>query len=95
MKLQRLDKYNIAKIKDKSGLYQIHTCTGKRPIYVGVSKVLKHRLQSYYQQDDFNAHQTKEPLRQHACKFTYKYMPISQARKLEMKIKKNHKFNVS
>lgn len=95
MPKKRIDKANIENIKNKSGIYKIFSCNGKKPIYVGSSKVLRHRLQSYYQKDDFNVNRTKEPLRPYACKFSHKYMPISKARKLEQKLKQNTKFNVS
>jgi hypothetical protein len=54
--------------------------------WIGCTEVLRHRLQSYYQQDDFNAHPTKEALRQKIAYFYVEYMPLAQARQLESEI---------
>ena len=85
-----LNKENIAKIDNKPGRYRIFDRTGHL-IYVGTSKILKHRLQSYYQEDDFSVNRTKRALRPHIHSFTYQYMPIMQARKAEKRIKEHKK----
>ena len=92
--MPRLNKKEVSKVKNQSGLYKIKNCAGKT-VYVGSSKVLKHRIQSYYQKDDFSVNQTKEKLRPSACKFSFFYMPIKQARIKEKKIKSKFRYNVS
>ena len=52
VKLQRLTKENVAKVKNRAGFYVLYNKKKKKE-YCGVSTVLKHRLQSYYQKDDF------------------------------------------
>ena len=84
----KINKENIARIKNKPGIYRIYSCDNKLQ-YVGTSKILKHRLQSYYQKDDFSVNKTKKALRKKACKFSYHYMPITKARIAEKRIKKN------
>jgi len=88
----KINKTNIGKIKNKSGIYRIYDNSGSC-VYVGSSKILKHRLQSYYQKDDFSVNKTKKELRPYAKKFTYSYMPITKARKIEKQTKKNTRFN--
>lgn len=51
---------------------------------------MRHRLQSYYEKDDFTVNKTKKPLRKNIKYFTYKYSSLKKARKLEkIKIKKD------
>ena len=88
----KLNKSNVGELKNKPGIYRIYDKNG-RCVYVGSSKILKHRLQSYYQKDDFSVNRTKKALRPHAKKFTYSYMGITKARKIEKKVKKNTRFN--
>ncbi len=92
--MPKLNKEEVKKVKNQAGLYKIRNCAGK-PVYIGSSKVLKHRLQSYYQKDDFTVNKTKEKLRPSACKFSFSYMPIKKAREQEKKLKKNLKYNMS
>ena len=91
--MPKLNKENIANLKNKSGMYFINSCGTNKPIYVGISKVIKHRLQSYYQKDDFTAHPTKKDLRKSACGYTVNYMSLSKAKKQESKLKGNMQFN--
>lgn len=84
-----ISKDGLKNVKNKAGIYKIYPCNGKKPVYVGTSKILKHRLQSYYQKDDFTVNRTKEALRPKACKVQYRYMTIKQARELEKKLKKD------
>jgi excinuclease UvrABC nuclease subunit len=98
MPFAKLNKENVAKVPRTSGLYYIRNARGTA-IYVGSSKRgktgnLRHRLQSYYQEDDFRVNKTKRPLRKHAKKFSYHCMPIKKARELEKKKKRNMRFNV-
>ncbi len=90
--MKKLNKENISKIKNVSGYYKIFNKNRKLE-YVGVSKVLRHRLQSYYQKDDFTVNKTKRSLRPHAKNFTVAYMGINQARRLEKEMKKNTPHN--
>ena len=87
-----LNKKNISKIKNKSGIYKLYG-TSKNPIYIGTSKILKHRLQSYYQKDDFTVNKTKKKLRKYIKSYSIQYKPITKARKSEKRIKKKTKFN--
>ena len=89
----KISKEGLKNVKTKAGIYRIYPCNGKKPVYVGTSKNMRHRLQSYYQKDDFSVNKTKEDLRQQACKVTYKYLNIKQARKIEKKEKANYKHN--
>jgi len=90
--LPKLNKQNISNLKNSPGLYKINNCSGK-PVYVGISKIIKHRLQSYYQKDDFDEHPTKKELRKSACGYTVNYMSLSKAKKQEKKLKGKMKFN--
>lgn len=49
----RLKKSNLEKedIPNKSGVYTLYN-GNKKPIYAGHSKVLRHRLQSYRQENE-------------------------------------------
>ena len=92
MRKTNLNKSNVSNVKNKAGIYRIYNKNGT-PVYVGSSKILKHRLQSYYQDDDFSVNTTKKALRPDAKKFTYSYMGISKARTLEKKSKKGLRHN--
>ena len=85
--MKLLNKANVAKVQNRAGIYTIYNESGKRE-YVGTSKVLRHRLQSYYQDDDFNVNKTKRALRPHAKKFDVQYLPIMRARKKEKGLKR-------
>lgn len=76
----------IATVANKPGLYAFFN-SRQSMIYVGTSEILRHRLQSYYQQDDFSEHPTKEGLRDKIAYFYVEYMPISKARQLESEIR--------
>jgi len=89
-----LNKDNIKGLENKSGIYKIYSCDNKL-LYVGRSKIMKHRLQSYYQKDDFTVNRTKKPLRKIKCKkFVVRYTTDKKAREIEKKLKKNGRFNV-
>lgn len=92
MRRINLNKSNVSKINNKSGIYKIYDKKGKM-VYVGTSKIMRHRLQSYYQKDDYSINRTKRALRPDAKQFTYSYMKIAQARKNEKRIKKNLRHN--
>jgi excinuclease UvrABC nuclease subunit len=82
MKVTRFSKEEIARIPNKPGMYAFFN-RNQSMIYVGTSEVLRHRLHSYYQRDDFSEHPTKEGLREKIAYFYVEYMRIAQARKLE------------
>lgn len=92
MPIIRFTKEEIARIANKPGIYAFFN-QRQSIIYVGTSDILRHRLQSYYQQDDFRAHPTKEELREKIAYFYVEYMPISQARKLESDIRCKMPYN--
>ena len=85
---------NIRKgvVPNKPGIYTFFD-GNRQPIYVGVAGKLRHRLQSYYQDDDYKAHPTKRNLRGNIRYVKYTTLPISQARVIEHKIKKETKYN--
>ncbi len=87
-------KSNLEKedIPNKSGTYTLYNNLGT-PIYTGSSKKLRHRLQSYSQEDDFSEHPTKQELRERIKYFTYKLMLLKKARELERIKKKKMKYN--
>jgi len=92
--MRRLNRNNIrkGKVPNKSGLYLLYN-SRKKPIYAGHSRKLRKRLQSYYQTDCFIAHPTKRRLRGKAKFFSYRSMPITDARRIDRK--KKFKFNHS
>ena len=92
--MKRLNRNNVRKgiVPNKSGLYIIYNSKGK-PIYVGHSRRLRHRIQSYYQQDDFQAHPTKRRLRGKAAFFSFRSMAISKARAIDRKKKFRYNSN--
>ena len=92
--MKRINKANIAKEPNKAGIYRIYNA--KRQLeYVGISRIMRHRLQSYYQVDDYSVNTTKKALRPHAVYYDVRYMPIDQARRLEMIEKRKGVHNIS
>lgn len=55
------NKKNVSKLDNERGIYKLYD-KKKKLLYVGRSKVLKHRLQSYQEEDDWKAHPTKKAL---------------------------------
>jgi excinuclease UvrABC nuclease subunit len=89
-----LNKDGIDQVENTPGIYRIYSSRRSRePVYVGSSKVMKHRLQSYYQKDDYSVNRTKRPLRPHANFVTYDHTTIAKARKIEKSEKKKTKYN--
>lgn len=89
MGLRKMSRENLRKgrVPNKSGLYVLYNKQGD-PIYVGHSKRLRHRLQSYMQEDDLKEHRTKRKLRSKAAYFSISKKPVSEARvKLPWRIK--------
>jgi len=90
------NKENVAKVPDATGQYQLFDKNGKL-IYVGVShdgkfSGLRHRLQSYYQVDDFKEHPTKK-WRGRIKTFSYKSGGLKQSQRSEARIKQRASFN--
>jgi excinuclease UvrABC nuclease subunit len=92
MKITRFSKEEVAKVANEPGIYAFFN-RSQGIIYVGTSEVLRHRLQSYYQQDDFSAHPTKEALREKIVYFYVEYMPLNRARQLESEIRCKLEYN--
>lgn len=91
------NKENISRIPDVTGIYMFMNKDG-HPIYVGRShdgpySGLRHRLQSYYEEDDFNEHPTKEKLRPAIHFVKFQKTSESEARKIEEKLKQGLKYN--
>lgn len=80
------------KVPAKSGIYQFFD-NNRRLLYVGHANNLRHRVQSYRQDDDFKAHPTKAALRPRIKYYAYQAMPVSQAQRIERQIKKNAPYN--
>lgn len=86
--MKRLINKNLikGKVPNKPGLYHLYNRFGTK-IYIGSSKILRHRLQSYRQEDCFVEHPTKRVLRGKAHFFTYRLMPLRRAKRID-KVKK-------
>ena len=84
--MKEFTKEEVAKVANRPGNYYFYDKYGAL-LYVGWSAILKHRLQSYYQKDDFSAHPTKKVLRSKIAYFTVHYRPLARAQKVEMKVK--------
>lgn len=80
------------KVPNKPGIYRFYDKKGK-VIYVGHASRLRHRVQSYIQDDDFSVHNTKEQLRKHINSYSYKVMPKERAKRIERQTKTNVRFN--
>ena len=66
----------------------------KSLLYVGHSKVLRHRIQSYMQKDCFPEHPTKRPLRKRIKYFRYAVTgSVDRARSFEKRKKGSAKLN--
>lgn len=86
-------KPNISKIKNRTGYYDFYG-SGSRPIYVGVSKHLRHRVESYNEKDDWSAHPTKQNLRREIKRFSIHYTrTLREAQQVEHRQKKKTNFN--
>ena len=75
-----------------SGIYTFYD-KNRKLLYVGHAKQLRHRVQSYREQDDFNTHPTKAVLRPQIKYFQYKTLPLKKAEATEKKIKVRAKYN--
>lgn len=90
-------KENVSQVPDVTGVYLFYNKNGD-PIYIGRSidreySGLRHRIQSYYEDDDFSEHKTKRALRPHIASFRWKKTTEPQAREIEMKLKQGLKYN--
>lgn len=79
-------------VPNTSGIYTFYD-KDRRLLYVGHSKRLRHRIQSYRQDDPAYEHPTKVPLRPKIAYYAYEAMPVHSARKLEKQIKKKTPYN--
>jgi len=90
---QRFTKQNIATVPNTPINYKFFNGYGV-PIYMGATKVGRHRLQSYYQEDCFKAHPTKKSLREEIKYFAWKPADNKKAAlKLDRKHKYKHDYN--
>ena len=80
------------KIPNRAGIYKFYD-KNRRLLYVGHSKALRHRVQSYRQDDDFKEHPTKPHLRNRIEYYQYIPMPVNSAREVEKRIKPYAKYN--
>jgi excinuclease UvrABC nuclease subunit len=80
------------KVPNKPGIYFFYGPQGQL-LYTGHASKLRHRVQSYYQKDDFGEHKTKPSLRSHIEFFRYDIMPRQSAMKKEREVKKHALFN--
>lgn len=74
------------------GVYKFYD-VNRRLLYVGHAKNLRHRVQSYRQDDDFREHPTKPALRPKIKYYQYIPMPLSKARDVEKGVKKYSRYN--
>lgn len=90
----RFKRQNLLKgmVPNKPGVYKMYDKDGNL-LYVGVARRLRHRVQSYYQKDDYNEHKTKKRLRPKIHTYEYKKLPLKKAREIEHKLKKNTPHN--
>lgn len=81
-------------VPNEPGIYKMYDNNGDL-LYVGHSKVLRHRVQSYRQKDCFGKHEhnEKKDLRPKIASYSYKTMPRHKAMELERKLKKRAKMN--
>jgi len=92
MKKFTKENLTIEKIPNKAGIYYFYD-SKRKLIYVGHSDILRHRIQSYFETDDFHTHPTKKPLRTKIEYFDFKVMNLEKAKDLEKTIKANCKYN--
>jgi len=78
------------KVPNYPGIYFFYGPQGQL-LYTGHAGKMRHRLQSYYQDDCFKEHRTKENLRKAIAYFRYDLMPEKQA-KIKEKLTKKHAF---
>lgn len=107
---QKFTKNNISRVPNVKGGYVLFDnnknaiYTGRSSAHVGTKwgkdpedrwvYGLRHRLQSYYQKDNFNEHPTKAPLRKEIAFFDYTVFNNEEdLRKWERENKKGKKFN--
>jgi excinuclease UvrABC nuclease subunit len=80
----------ISDIPNDPGVYGFYN-DNDRALYVGSTKNLRKRIQSYEEQD--HTHPTKVQLRNHISKVGYKEMPLNKARELEGELKCDTVYN--
>jgi excinuclease UvrABC nuclease subunit len=93
MRLQKLDRNTLKEVPRSPITYVLYDSHGV-PIYHGCSGDGRHRLQSYIERDDFNAHPTKMFTAQHAKFFTW--LPArnkAHALRRDRDAKKDYVFN--
>ena len=87
------NRRNISRVPNTTGYYYLNGKRGNH-LYVGVSKHLRHRIESYNERDDYNAHPTKRGLHNKIIGFSYHTThSLKQAQRIEHKAKTDLKFN--
>jgi len=80
-------------VPSKAGIYTFYD-KNRELLYVGHAKNLRHRVQSYRQDDDLREHPTKAPLRPKITYYAYQAMPVKEAQRVEKHIKKKTRYNI-
>lgn len=80
----------VKDIPNDPGVYA-HYNSHDRPLYVGSTKNLRKRIQSYYEDD--HTHPTKNHLRPQIEKVGFIEMPLEKARELEKDLKDDTVYN--
>jgi excinuclease UvrABC nuclease subunit len=93
-KIMSWKRDNVLKddVPNYPGIYYFYGPQGQL-LYTGHAHKMRHRLQSYYQQDCFRTHPSKQTLRSHIKYFRYDLMPVVKARAKERLTKKHALFN--
>jgi len=81
-------------VPNRSGIYRFYDKNGKQ-LYVGHARRLRHRVQSYRQEDCKVEHPTKPALRRKIAKYTWTVMPLKKAKSLERRTKNGNKHNIN
>ena len=87
------ERQYIKFLQDKEGNYELLDKDKKR-LYVGSSSEIKHRVESYGEEDDPKVHPTKVPLRPKIKFFRFRYLPLKKSRDEEKVIKQKLKYNM-
>lgn len=89
--IKKLNLENIKKEKMSSGIYKLFN-RNKKLIYIGVSKILQHRLFAVlYGRSDYVQIKGKMRISNSSKFYQVQYIPIGKARILEKKLKKKNR----
>jgi len=79
-------------VPNTPGIYKFYD-SNRRLLYVGHAARLRHRIQSYRQDDDPKAHPTKRVLRPKISYYQYIPMALNKAKTKEKVVKKYARYN--